>query len=259
MGMAYLYLDDSKHHRFGFSLAAFVICDVNPTEEVSSTFLKYGFDPSSFEFKSSAEMKGDDKLQELRSALKFYIGKSCKIAICVAKGDKRLGPAALKLLRNALSHPQLARQQHQIFFDEGLFQSTKAAAKLVRDDNAFANCELHFEQDSRNFLGIQLADIVAHTCSTMLLESLGHIKKIIVVNEPRDSAYHGTQIKLGFEMWAGIRYAFLGQTKLNPNDDFDLTNIDVYPWGLLIDESVSEEIAAAAMERFGENYLGCIH
>lgn len=256
--MAYLYLDDSKHHRFGFSLAAFVICDLDPTEEISSTFRRNGFDPSSFEYKSSANMKGDERLQALRSALKVYIGRSCKIAVCVVDGDKNLGPAALKLLSKALDHPQLAKRQHQVFFDEGLFRSAKAAATLA-DDVGLANCEFHFEQDSRTILGIQLADIAAHTCSTMLLETLGHVTKKIVINEPRDSVYHGMEIELGFEMWAGIRYAFLSQNKADPKDEFDIANVDVYPWGLFIDANVSEHIANAAMERFGENYLGCIH
>jgi hypothetical protein len=257
--MAYLYLDDSKHHLSGFSLAAFVICDGDPTEDISSIFRRNRFDPSSFEYKSSAKMKGDVGLQALRRDLKTYIGRRCKISICVVDGDKKLGPAALKLLSNALDHPHLARQQHQVFFDEGLFRSTKAAAELAGGDGSLARCKFHFEQDSRSVLGIQLADIVAHTCSTMLLETLGHVTKKIVVDEPRDSVYHGMEIGLGFEMWAGIRYAFLSQNKTNPKDDFDLANVDVFPWGLFIDESVSEKIATTAMERFGENYLGCIH
>ncbi len=257
--MAYLYLDDSKHHRFGFSLAASVICSDDPTEEMRSTYLKYVFDPSSFEFKSSAKMKGNYRLQELWSALKAYIGRRCRIAVCVVNGDKRLGPAALKLLGNALTHPEIAGNRHQVFFDEGLFQSINAAAALAREEGALAECEFYFEQDSRTLLGIQLAEIVSHTCSVMLLETLGHVTKTIVVDEPRDSVYHGMEVELGFEMWAGIRYAFLSQNKPNPKDDFDLANLDVYPWGLFIDESVGEKIATAAMERFGENYLGCIH
>jgi hypothetical protein len=108
-------------------------------------------------------------------------------------------------------------------------------------------------------LGIQLADIVAHTCSTMLLETLGHITKKVVLNTPGDSLYDGLEVELGFEMWAGIRYAFLAKNKEKPKDDFDLANVDVYPRGLFIDESASEQISTAAMERFGENYLGCIH
>jgi hypothetical protein len=257
--MAYLFLDDSKHHLFEFSLAAFMICDADPTEDVSLIFQDHGYDPSSFEFKSSAKMQDDLGLQRLRAALKGYIGRSCKIAVCIVNGDKKLGPAALKLLHSALEHPKLEGNHHEVFFDEGLFQSTRTAETMVKQDGSLENCEFHFEQDSRNVLGIQLADIVAHTCSMMLLETLGHISKIIVVDDPSDSVYHGLEIELGFEMWAGIRYAFLSQNKPCPKDDLDLANVDVYPWGLFIDNSVDERVTTAAMDLFGENYLGCIH
>ncbi len=69
----------------------------------------------------------------------------------------------------------------------------------------------------------------------MLLETLGHISKKIVVHAPDDSVYDGLEIELGFEMWAGIRYAFLSQNKPSPKDNFELANVDVYPWGLFID------------------------
>ncbi|MBR9844362.1 MAG: hypothetical protein GYB25_14470 [Rhodobacteraceae bacterium] len=257
--MAYFYLDDSKHHRFGFSLAAFVICDTDPSEYVSSVFRTFGYDPEEFEYKSSAKMAGDQQLQDLRGALKSFIGTQCMIAVCVVDGDKRLGPAALRLLASALTHPRLEEQSHKVFFDEGLFQSTHAATDLVSGDAAFGRCEFHFEQDSRMHLGIQLADIVAHTCSMMLLETLGHSSKKVILDIPGDSIYDGLEVELGFEMWAGIRYAFLAQNKPNPKDDFDIANVDVYPWGLFIDESASKQISDAAMQRFGENYLGCIH
>ncbi|WP_288942890.1 hypothetical protein [uncultured Roseovarius sp.] len=156
--MAYLYLDDSKHQSFGFSLAAFVMCDADPTHEVELIFRRRGFDPNTFEFKSSARMKDDINLQKLRSALKTYIGRRCKIAVCVVDGDKRLGPAALRLLDRALAHPYLARRQHQVFFDEGLFPSTEAAENLVQDTEKFKSCEFHFEQDSRRVLGMVLSD-----------------------------------------------------------------------------------------------------
>ncbi|WP_122073538.1 DUF3800 domain-containing protein [Pseudophaeobacter sp. EL27] len=257
--MAFLYLDDSKHHRYGFSLAAFVICESDPTEEVEEIFRKYGFDPTMFEFKSSAKMKNNTDLQMLRRRLKTYIHRNCKISVCVVQGDKRLGPAALKLLKSSLTHPWLEGKEHQVFFDEGLFPSTNGAEALAKEDDSLGNCEFHFEQDSRSILGIQLADTVAHTCSTMLLETLGHISKKVVLRTPGDSLYDGLEVELGFEMWAEIRYAFLSQNKPNPKDDFEFATVDVYPWGLLIDDSVSERVASAAMERFGENYVGCIH
>ena len=257
--MAFFYLDDSKHHKFGFSLAAFAVCDVDPTDELSAIYSRFGYDPEAFEFKSSAKMKDDVNLQKLRGALKSYIQRNCKIAVCIVEGDKKLGPAALHLLQSAISHPRYADDDHHIFFDEGLFQSSKAAENLTADFKKLGQCAFNFEQDSQQVMGIQLADIVAHTCSIMLLEALGHINKMIVVNAPGDTIYHGLEVELGFEMWADIRYAFLSQGKTNPKDDFDLANVEVYPWGLFIDDSVGKHIASIAMDRFGENYLGCIH
>jgi hypothetical protein len=84
--MAYLYLDDSKHHRFGFSLAAFVICDTDPTEDVSSVFRDHGYDPGEFEYKSSTKMAGDQQLQALRDALSRSLEGNAKLlcALCMA-------------------------------------------------------------------------------------------------------------------------------------------------------------------------------
>jgi len=260
--MAYLFLDDSKHHRSGFSLAAFAICDVDPKEEMGALFREYGFDPGTFEFKSSATMNDNNDLQALRGSLKHFIARNCKMALCVvdsADDTQTLGPASLTLLRSALKHPRLEGQQHEVFLDEGLFKHKSAAEALVSGDLELQGCNFHFEQDSKAVMGIQLADIMAHTCSIMLLEALGDISKKVIVNAPGDSVYDGLEVELGFEMWAGIRYAFLSQNKPNPKDDFDLANVNVYPWGLFIDESVNERVAPVAMDRFGENYLGCIH
>lgn len=257
--MAFLYLDDSKHHRFGFSLAAFVICDVNPTEAVISIFRDRGYDPVYFEFKSSAKMKGDSNLQSLRAALKSFIARNCSVAVCLVNGDKKLGPAGLQLLQCALAHPQLKDIQHEVFFDEGLFPSVRAAEALVENVKVLETCRFHFEQNSQDVIGIQLADVVAHTCATMLLDSLGQISKMIAIDDLSDSAYDGLEVELGFEMWAGIRYAFLKRNKPNPKDDSEFAMVDVFPWGLFIDDSVDKKIASAAMARFSEMYLGCIH
>lgn len=124
--MAYLFLDDSKHHRSGFSLAAFAICDTDPTEEMDALFREYGFDPGTFEFKSSATMNDNNNLQALRDSLKHFIARNCKMALCIvdsAEDTRKLGPASLTLLRSALKHPRLEGQQHEVFFDEGLFKT----------------------------------------------------------------------------------------------------------------------------------------
>jgi len=257
--MAYFYLDDSKHHGHGFSLAAFAICQSDPTESVAKIFRTCGFDPATFEFKSSSRMAGNEKLQQLRSDLRQFIQWKCRIAVCVVKDDKRLGPAALNLLGAALCHPTLAGFEHRVAFDEGLFSSTQAADGLVSKDPSLQKCDFAFEQDSKQQLGIQIADLIAHTCATMLRESLSTQPKTITWDDPRDHTYHGLEVPLEFEMWTSIRYAFLCMSKSAHKDDLDMAVVDVFPCGLYVDEQVDDRVATAAFKRFGENYLGCCH
>lgn len=257
--MAYLYLDDSKHHKHGFSLATFVICEHDPTEAMAQIYRCHGYNPASFEFKASKKMQGDQALQKLREDLKQFIQTQCKVAVCIVDDDKRLGPAALRLLSAALSHPTLSGRKHEVTFDEGLFSSVKAAERLAAKDPCLRNCNFAFEQDSGRVLGIQIADLVAHTCATMLRESLLPEPKKITWDDPADTIYHGLEVPLEFEMWASIRYSFLCMNKPAQGDDFDFSVVNVFPWGLYVDEGVDDRIATAAFKHFGENYVGCCH
>ncbi|WP_299415363.1 DUF3800 domain-containing protein [uncultured Sulfitobacter sp.] len=257
--MAYFYLDDSKHHPHGFSLAAFAICDEDPHDELEALFAKCGFDLTTYEYKSSTTMSDNPNLQRLRDTLRGFVRSKCKIAVCVVDGDKNIGPASLALLKKATLHPTLREQRHQVFFDEGLFSSEQAAIRTAAEIGGLDDCAIHFEQDSRRVSGIQIADLIAHTCGTMLVDALGRISKTIVVDEPNDSVYHGLEIELGFEMWAGIRYAFLSVGNGGDIDDEDFAVVLVEPYGLYVDSSASSEVTEAAHNRFGSMYLGCIH
>lgn len=257
VNMAFLFFDDSKHHSWGFSVGAFAICEHDPTNELRSIIGRHGFDPEHYEFKSSSPMKGKPKQQVVRNELRSFIQRNCEIAICVVDGDKRLGPAGVKLLEKMLQHDLLKGQKHQFFFDEGLFSSQDLADEHLTQIKANEFCEVHFEQDSKSIVGIQIADLVAHTCGTMLLDALGKPMKLVKVD---NSGYDDdVDIDLGFELWAGVRYAFLSTQKQRIEDDFDLAVVDVSTYGLLVDESVSNHGEKAARKRFGEMYLGCIH
>ncbi len=255
--MAYFYLDDSKHHPHGFSLAAFAICDEDPHEELESLFAKCGFELTTYEYKSSTIMSDNPKLQRLRGALKGFVRSKCKIAVCVVDGDKNLGPASLALLKKATMHPNSRDQRHRVFFDEGLFSSEQAALQCAAEIGGLDGCTIHFEQDSRSVSGIQVADLIAHTCGTMLLDALGKINKIVDV--PNSGYDDDVEIDLGFEMWADLRYAFLSVGNGAGIDDEDFAVVLVEPHGLYIDPSTSSEVTVAASNRFGSMYLGCIH
>lgn len=91
----------------------------------------------------------------------------------------------------------------------------------------------------------------------MLLDALGKTSRIVTV--PNSGYDEDVEIDLGFEMWAGIRYAFLSVENGAGIDDEDFAVVLVELHGLYIDPSASSEVAATARHRFGSMYLGCIH
>ena len=74
----------------------------------------------------------------------------------------------------------------------------------------------------------------------------------------RGQFFHVIEVELGFEI-CRKSYALISKNKPNSREDFDRASVEVYPWGLFIDEGVDERIYNSAMERFGEHYFGCVH
>ena len=149
---------------------------------------------------------------------------------------------------------------HKVFVDQGI--TVSGAARETFDDGPGALCELHLNQDSRLIGGIQLADLAAHSMSVMLLEQLGLVKKMVKAGE--NSGYDPElDIELGFELWASFRYSFFKapQPKPGPIPDDPVGELmfDVESYGLHIAASCDEKLREAALLRFGECYLGCIH
>ena len=255
--MAYFYFDDSKHHTWGVSIGAFVIFDHDPQADILRMIIALGFDPDTFEFKSSKIMKGNAGAQKLRVAFRDYVRSKGKIALCITNLDKRIGPAGLDLLANATSHPLLQSDDHVVFFDEGLFSSSGAARNLARNKGVPLRCTLHFEQKSQKIAGIQLADLIAHMCATLLLDAIGKPKKFV---DWPDSGYdNDIEIDLAFELWAYLRGSFLSIQSPSSSVDFDPTVVDIEAYGLHIDPNVDAGIASAARRRFGTMYIGCAH
>lgn len=111
--------------------------------------------------------------------------------------------------------------------------------------------------------GIQLADLAAHSCGIILLESLGLVTKTIKAGD--DSGYDPElKINLGFELWAGLRYSFLAEPP-PPIDDWDTAEdqpqpiANVKPYGLHLVDGVADEVRSAALDTFGTMYYGCTH
>lgn len=259
--MGFLFFDDSKHPTRGFSLGAFVYCEKDPTRAIHDALVRQGLSPNTNEYKSSAHIGRNPKQALLRDDLRDIMQKRCDIGIVVIPNKDDLGFQALHLLKKMLRHRKLMSDQHRIFFDQGMFSSAERAATLTRKLGKFENCNFYFEQDSKLIAGIQLADLVAHTCAVMLAEALGLIRKTVKAGE--NSGYDpDMDIELGFELWAGIRYNFLSAPPPDPDDwaEDEIQPIaNVQPYGLHISDSAGCDLRDAAVGRFGSMYLGCIH
>jgi hypothetical protein len=254
--MGYFFVDDSKHPAAGFCLSTFVFSASDPQIELEKLLIKNGLTPGNDEFKSSIRMDQNSPNIPLRDDLKAFL-RTCKVGVAISKTSEELYEDSALLLEKILSHPDIPAGEHQVFVDRGIFP-TRREQVVIESIKGARNCQFHFEQDSKRVCGIQLADLAAHICGIMMKDSLGLIKKMVKAGE--NSGYDpDSDMELGFEMYATIRYSFIGE--FAPYDE----NARLQPilildeYGVVISPKLEDEVQLAAKERFSSVYLGCIH
>jgi hypothetical protein len=260
--MGFFFFDESVHQRGGFALGAFVYTRSDPTATLKKALKAAGLKPGIDEFKSGAHVGRNPKQAKARDYLQNALFDCGRIALVVVPANKSdaLGREALTGLRTILELNKLDAGQHKVYLDEGLFSSHKEALDTACSLGLQSTCTLHPESDSRNVLGLQLADLVAHTGSIMLLEHQGIITKTVKAG-PNSGYDPDLDIELGFELWTTIRYNFFSGDVPDPETwssqlDFQ---VEVEPYGLYISPLCDPALAEAVRQRFGHMYLGCIH
>jgi len=118
-------------------------------------------------------------------------------------------------------------------------------------------CVLTADCDSKEVIGIQLADCCAHFVATILLGELGLFTKMV----PRRRVYPDEQgdLELAWELWASIRYALAGSEPISPMEDDGYYEPLLKPFGLVLSEGCDKNIVEAAEKRFGSVWVGCVH
>jgi hypothetical protein len=257
--MNHFYFDESIHERGCFIVGAYV-CGPDADARVTSALQASRLRPGVDEFKSSARMTAHPEQVALRTELQRLI-REYRIGVLVMPTTSRasLGEEALRGLDqiarlNAVSAAGLVAS-----FDEGVFASVNQAMQLSAALKVDEYCEVRPEQDSRIVKGIQLADLVAHTCATMLLETLGLVTKQVKAG-PNSGYDPDMDLDLGFELWAGLRYQFFhGGPVQGQEEAYQGALMNVGLHGLYVAEACSDQLRTAAHQRFGQCYLGCIH
>jgi hypothetical protein len=253
------YFDESIHPRGDFILGAYVF-GPDPTDAINAALATVGLDPDRDEFKSSAKMAEHPEQQALRRELQNILQHTYRFGLVVVPHHERasLGRHALLGLDKVCQANDLAHLHERAYFDQGIFSSSRAATELAQQIGVSQYCEVHPEQDSRLAKGVQLADLVAHTCALMLLDALGLMSKVVKAG-PNSGYDPDLDIELGFELWASVRYQFFNGGLHDHIDSNEDMVVDVATYGLHIAQSCSPRLRDAALERFGTQYWGCIH
>ncbi len=259
--VGFFYFDESIQERGGFVIGAFVYTRTDRTPIVFAELAEAGLKPGIDEFKSGAQMAVNPKHMKVREALRALLYGAQVGAVIVPIADrKQLGNEALVGLEKILNANSLTGVPHKVFIDEGIVVDTSSRTTFVK--GAGNLCEVHTDQDSRIVGGIQLADLAAHSMGVMLLEHQGLLKKLVKAGEK--SGYDpDLEMEIGFELWASLRYSFFKAPQPNPgpNPDDPVGSLvfDVENYGLHVAARCDDALRRAAIKRFGDCYLGCIH
>ncbi|WP_417729069.1 DUF3800 domain-containing protein [Roseovarius sp.] len=241
-----VFVDESIHDRGGFIVVAAVLSADNVQKEVVGALLDCGFDPARDEFKSSMKMNGNLAAQKLRGSLQAIL-RGCKIAAAVCPTLERA--EIVNHIATLLSEVDLPSGTSigTVYFDEGM---KPTSAEMP------GSAVVKFGCDSKQVAGIQLADCAAHLISTMLLEELGLVTKMV----PASSVYgeEEGEIELAWTLWASIRHALAGGTSTG-TDEHGFPEPLMHPFGLFVSPSCSNAVATAARKRLSTVWVGCIH
>ena len=259
--MGYFYFDETIRDSAGFILGAFIYSDEDLTEIVHSKISEAGLRPRIDEFKSGAMMSRNPRQIKLRDLLQEVVFMT-RVGIVIVPQSKRgsLGDEAMRGLEMIILRNGLLNQSHRVFFDEGIKIKSELATALNHANGA--PIEFSMDRDSKLVGGIQVADLVAHSLGTMLLEKLGLTDKVVRIGE--GNGYHPDDtVELGFMLWASLRHQFFRSPTPNPgaipDDPVGDMVFDVENYGLHISPDCSNHLRDSARELFGSCYLGCIH
>jgi hypothetical protein len=255
--MSTIYVDDSTRSVAGFVLCAAVVAPDGIEELVARALIAAGITPGEGEYKSGARMHGRENLVELKHTLNGILSSHCSVGIVVApaQASARVGPLVVDGIAHIIRANSLEADVTSAFLDQGMFRSLEEARANWSAKPDLCKISLHAEQDSRNVLGIQLADAAAHVCGSMLQDRLVPSGKTVKAGE--NSGYDpDDDLELGFALWGALRYAFFRGGPVHPDGDPALADATS---GLFIAPQCSADLTAAAIQRFGSVYMGCIH
>lgn len=276
--MIHCYVDESIHDSCGFVATAFVFTADSFEKNVEEVLRGAGLSPPSEEFKSSARMDSDSRMQLARSGLLALAGSKARVAVFFGAFNRAmLGKHTLQALQSVLVRNGIDPATLLVYCDEEIFPSDKEALRLQGLFHFLGKCCIYPREDSRKRLGIQVADAVAHSFGRILKEELTGKQKFVDIGGPETGYETGTMAPLGWDLLMTLRYGLMTRPMVQCGDPYDAAvdpvvldpqNDDpvVYGqhpvllgWGVQTTPEADDSLRQGVERAFGRIWLGCIH
>lgn len=276
--MIHCYVDESIHDSCGFVATSFVFAAESFEKTVEEVLQNAGLSPPSQEFKSSARMDTNSNMQLVRNGLLALASSKAKVAVFFGAFNREaLGKHALQALQSVVVRNGINPATLSIYFDEEIFPSEKEALRLHGLFHFLSQCRIYPREDSRKRLGIQVADVVAHSFGRILKEELTGKQKLVDIGGSRTGYKEGTLAPLGWELLMTLRHSLMTRPMvqnagsydaamdpvvLDPEND-DPTIYGQHPvllgWGIQTSPEADDSLRQGVERAFGRIWLGCIH
>jgi hypothetical protein len=276
--LSHCYVDESVHAALGFVASAFVFTEGDFESQVEHALLEAGLNPHEEEIKSSARMDTIPAMRAARDAILDLAGSKTRIAVCVGPYDRQtIGKHCLQALQSVLLRNALTPASLDIHFDEDIFPSDAEARRLHQLFLFLSGARIHPRENSRLVLGIQVADVVAHSFGQILKAEISGDAKMIEIGGPNTGYAEGTTAPLGWSLLMSLRYAlftrpmaYKGEAYSVASDPVVLDPIHDDPadygqhpvilgWGIQVAPESKPELRQAVERSLGKLWLGCIH
>jgi len=276
--LTHCYVDESVHAGSEFVATSFVFGSVSLEDAVARVLEEAGLTPREEELKSSARMDADPRMRAARDAVLRLAGSGTRIAVFVGSYDRSsIGKHCLQALQSVLLRNGLASTPLDVYVDKDIFASASEAKRLQPLFRALKNSRIHPREDSRLVLGIQVADVVAHSFGQIIKAEISGEAKEVDIGGPNTGYAEGTKAPLGWSLLMSLRYALLTRPMAYEGDDYDLETDPVvldpvhddpvtygqHPillgWGVQVAPESNAELRSAVERSLGRLWLGCIH
>lgn len=272
------FVDESIHESLGYVVTAFVFASGGFEDSVAGTLREAGLNAPRHEFKSSARMDANPQMRAAREGLLSLASTDAKVAVFFGPFDRQhLGRQTLQALQSVVVRNAISPSQLTVYFDEQIFLSTREASRLHSLFHSLKSCVFFPREDSRTRVGIQVADVVAHSFGQILKESLTGARKMIDIGGPETGYVEGTEAPLGWSLLMSLRHALLTRpvayngepycaesdpVVIDPERD-DPVTFGQHPvllgWGVQIAPEAGAALRQAVENELGRLWLGCIH